>query len=129
MSRRSAPRLPGPRARAGFTLVEVVFAIVVLSVGLLALAGLGLAASRLTRGGSVQTVAASMAQARFDSIASVPCLPLRNAGTTTSPLRTFRGVRERWAVTAGSYRINLVDTLWVPGRRTPLVFRSVLPCR
>lgn len=117
------------RARRGFTLVEVVFAIVILSIGLLAIAGLGLATSRLTRGGSVQTVAATIAQARFDSIASLPCLPLRNAGTTTGAPPAFRGITERWVVTAGQYRINIVDTLRVPGRSQPLVFKNVLPCR
>jgi type IV pilus assembly protein PilV len=124
------PRRRRPaRARAGFTLVEVVFAIILLSVGLLAIASLGLATSRLTRGGSVQTVAATLAQARFDSIASLPCLPFRTAGTTTGSPPPFRGIRERWVVTAGAYRINLADTLRVPGRGTPLVYKSVLPCR
>jgi prepilin-type N-terminal cleavage/methylation domain-containing protein len=125
----SRRRTTSPGARAGFTLVEVVFAIILLSVGLLSIASLGLATSRLTRGGSVQTVAATLAQARFDSIASLPCLPFRNAGTTTGSPPAFRGIREVWVVTAAQYRIDLVDTLRVPGRSRPLVYKSVLPCR
>jgi prepilin-type N-terminal cleavage/methylation domain-containing protein len=122
---RSRPR----HARAGFTLVEVVFAVILLSIGLLAIAGLGLATSRLTRNGGTQTVAATVAQARFDSIASLPCLPFRNAGVTTGSPTAYRGIQERWVITAGLYRINIVDTLRLPGRTRPLIFKSVLPCR
>jgi prepilin-type N-terminal cleavage/methylation domain-containing protein len=64
----------GGRAGAGgFTLVEVLMAVMLLAVGLLALAGLGATALRTVRGGSTQTVAAAVAQSRFDSLASVPC--------------------------------------------------------
>ena len=116
-------------ARRGFTIVEMLFAMIVLSIGLLALAGLALATSRMTRGGSIQTVASALAQARFDSIASLPCQPLWTAGTTRGTPPAFRGIRESWVVTAGPARLNLVDTLRVPGRTRPLVYQNVLPCR
>jgi prepilin-type N-terminal cleavage/methylation domain-containing protein len=118
-----------PALRPGFTLVEVVFAIVVLAIGLLALATLGVVSSKMTRGGSVQTVASAMAQARFDSLASLPCLPLSNAGTTTGSPPDYRGITERWVVTAAPQRLNLVDTFRIPGRTRPLVYKNVLPCR
>ena len=115
--------------RRGFTIVEMLFAVILLAVGLLGVAGLGLATSRMTRGGSVQTVAATLAQARFDSIASLPCLPLAAAGTTTGAPPAFRGITERWVVKAGPQRLNLFDTIRVPGRTRPLVYQNVLPCR
>ena len=124
----------GPRARrprGGFTLVEIVFAILLLAIGLLAIAGLGIAASQTTRRGSIQTVAAAIAQSRFDSLASVPCRTLANGGATAGT-STFRGVRERWSVTNdGTSMIikRLSDSLWVPGRSRPLVYLSVIPCR
>lgn len=120
---------PPRHTRRGFTLVEVVFAIVLLSVGLLALATLGVTSSKMTRGGSVQTVASALAQARFDSLASIPCQTFVAAGTTTGRPPVYRGITERWVVTAATYRLDLQDTLTVPGRSRPLVYRNVLPCR
>lgn len=120
----------GRRGRHGFTIVEMVFAIVMLSIGLLALAGLGLATSRMTTGGGRQMSASAAAQSRFDSIASVPCATLAANGTTqTGQTTTVRGVRESWAVSDGNYVKNLVDTIWVTGRAKPLVYLSELPCR
>ena len=126
---RRRTRRSAPPARAGFTLVELVVAILMLAVGLLSLAGLALTTARLTRGGGTQTVAATLAQARFDSLASVPCRPIADAGKVSGAPKKFRGIRERWVVTDDNDRLNLIDSLWVPGRTAPLVFRSVLPCR
>jgi hypothetical protein len=42
---------------------------------------------------------------------------------------TLRGVREAWVVTDGWNVKRLADTLTVPGRATPLVYVSVIPCR
>jgi type IV pilus assembly protein PilV len=84
-------------------------------------------------GGSRQTLAASVAQARFDSLASVPCQPLLNAGTT-SGTATTRRIRETWTATAqgtgGTMNsLLLAVTLTVPGRAGALQYRSVIPCR
>jgi prepilin-type N-terminal cleavage/methylation domain-containing protein len=130
--RRTARRTARRRSaglRRGMTLVEVVFAVLVLSIGLLALAGLGLASARMTKGGGIQMSATAAAQARFDSLASLPCQTLAVTGTQTGSTQTVRGVRESWAVSSGSNVKVLVDTLWVSGRSKPLVFLSELPCR
>jgi type IV pilus assembly protein PilV len=118
-----------PRTRSGFTLVEVIAAIMLLAVGLLAIAGLGVVASKTTRRGAGQTLAAAMAQSRFDSLASVPCAVLAPGATPTKGVSTLRGVREAWVVTDGWNVKRLADTLTVPGRATPLVYVSVIPCR
>jgi hypothetical protein len=83
----------------------------------------------MTTGGGRQTSASSIAQARFDSIASLPCATLAPSGPQTGKTTAARGVRESWAVTDGSNVKNIVDTLWVTGRARPLVYLSVLPCR
>lgn len=135
MTARRSPRPPhrarrAARIRRGFTLVELVFAVLMLSIGLLSLAGLGLATSRMTLGGGRQVAASSLAQARFDSLASVPCATLAPPGypaTGRTPL--VRGVRESWAVTDGNLVKNIVDTIWVTGRAKPLVYLSLIPCR
>ena len=118
-----------PTPRRGFTIVEMVFAIVMLSIGLLSLAGLGLAPSRFTTGGSRQMAASAAAQSRFDSLASVPCALLAPSGPQTGRTTAVRGVRESWAVSDGQYVKNLVDTLWITGRTKPLVYVSEIPCR
>jgi type IV pilus assembly protein PilV len=114
--------------RAGLTIIEVVIAIIVLSVGLLALAGLGASASRTIRGGRDQTLAAAVAQSRFDSLASVPGAQLAVAAPTVGAAET-RGVRERWVVTDDRNLKRVADTVRVPGRTRPLVYISVIPCR
>lgn len=118
-----------PRGRAGFTLIEVIAAIMLLSIGLLAVAGLGVVAAKTTRKGSSQTLAAALAQSRFDSLASLPCNTLAPGTTPTKGVSTVRGVRESWVVTDDWNVKNLSDTLTVPGRAGVLVFRSVIPCR
>jgi hypothetical protein len=116
------------RERRGLTIVEVVVAILLLSVGLLSLAGLAAGTSKAIRGGGTQVVAAAVAQSRFDSLSSVPCDDLaKNA--TTSGSSTTRGVRETWAVTDGRNIKRLADTIDVPGRTKKLVYLSVIPCR
>ena len=125
----SARRTPPRHTRRGFTIVELVFAILMLSIGLLALAELGLASSRFATGGGRQMSAAAAAQSRFDSLASLPCATLATNYPQTGSTNTVRGVRESWAVSDGQYVKNLVDTIWVTGRTKPLVYLSEIPCR
>jgi type IV pilus assembly protein PilV len=125
LQRRAAPRRP----RRGFTLVEVIAAIMLLSIGLLAIAGLGVVAAKTTRRGASQTLASAMAQSRFDSLASVPCAALAPGATPTKGVSTVRGIRESWVVVDDWNVKRLSDTLTVPGRTTPLVYLSVIPCR
>ena len=119
-----------PRAadRRGFTLIEVIAAIILLTIGLLAVAGLGVVAAKTTRRGSTQTLAAAIAQSRFDSLSSLPCYTLAAAGAT-SGTATIRGVQEKWRVVDGWNVKRLTDSLTVPGRTSILVYQSVIPCR
>ena len=126
MRRRRVTRPAG--RRAGFTLIEVIAAILLLSIGLLAIAGLGVAAAKTTRRGSVQTLAAAVAQSRFDSLSSLPCAGLAATGPTTGS-STIRDITEKWRVVDGNNVKRLTDSLTVPGRTGVLVYQSVIPCR
>jgi type IV pilus modification protein PilV len=53
---------PTPRADAGFSLIEVLIAMIILSVGLLALEALGIGAARTVRRAEVQSDYAATAQ-------------------------------------------------------------------
>ena len=117
-------------ARRGFTIIEMLVAIILLAVGLVSLAALGPATMKLARGGSLQTAATAAAEARFDSLASLTCTTLAaNGSPTTGSGTPGRRIREHWVVTDGRNVKRLVDTLWVPGRTRPLVYLNVLPCR
>ena len=118
---------PGPRP--GFTLIEMMIAVMMLAIGLLSLAGLAVTSARMTTGGGRQMTASAFAQARFDSLASQPCANLAPSGPQTGRTTAVRGVRESWAVTDGNHLKNVVDTLWVTGRARPLVYLSAIPCR
>jgi prepilin-type N-terminal cleavage/methylation domain-containing protein len=122
--------MSAPRNKRGFTIIEILVAIILLAVGLVSLAALGPATMKLTKGGAVQTAATALSEARFDSLASIPCQTLAaNGSPTTGSGSRERGIREKWVVTDGYNVKRLVDTLWLPGRTRPLVYQNVLPCR
>ena len=130
MSRRSAAEAPGPRDRAGMTLVELMVALFVLGVALLALAGFSAQVTRQLAGGGRQTVAATIVQSRLDSLSSIaPCTSIVPAGATVTGSRTTRGVRESWVIRDGNNVIHVTDTVTFRGRTRPLVYESILVCR
>lgn len=79
--------------RSGFTIMELIVAIVILSIGILGLAASSGIVMRMIGGGTHQTVAANVAQARFESLRSMSC------GRITSGSATSRNVQEVWSVT------------------------------
>ena len=79
--------------RAGFTIMELIVAIVILSIGILGLAASSGIVMRMIGGGTHQTVAANVAQARFESLRSLSC------GRITSGSASNRNVQEVWSVT------------------------------
>jgi prepilin-type N-terminal cleavage/methylation domain-containing protein len=88
-SRRGARRKP----RSGFTVMELIVAIVILSIGLLGLAATSGTVMRLIGGGTHQTVAANVALARFEQLRALSC------GRVTSGSAVNRNVQEAWSVT------------------------------
>lgn len=116
------------RPRRGFTIVELIVAIMVLSVGLLALASSAGYTTRQMSSASLQTIAAQVTQSRFDSLASVSCAALPASGTVSGK-STTRGVTETWSVTDGNDVKFILDSITYKGRKKPLEYRSVIPCR
>ena len=97
------------RARRGLTLIEVIIAIIVMSIGIMGLAGTATYVATQMGGGGAQTVAAAMASRVSDSLAARRCSALV-AGS-----QTRRGVTMSWVVTDSS------RTKWVTSqvRYTP----------
>jgi prepilin-type N-terminal cleavage/methylation domain-containing protein len=93
LTRLSRPRRALRARRAGFTVLELIVAIVILSIGLLGLAATSGIVMRLIGGGTHQTVAANVALARFEQLRALSC------GRMTGGAAINRNVREVWTVT------------------------------
>lgn len=127
--RRRVHRRSMLRARRGMSLVELMVAILVLSIGLLALAGVGARVGRQVNTAGLDTNASLIVQARIDSLSSIPCdnlTALQGAPRSSTPIS---GVTETWTVTDGYNVKNISVTLTLRGRVNPMVYNTVIPCR
>ena len=118
-----------PKARRGVTLIELLIAMSILSIGLMAIAGVSGSITRSLGESRNETLAATAAMARFERIAGTQCSSL----TLNSPVTvTSRNITETWVVTSsGNNTLLITDTVtWVTRRGTRLAaFTSLLPCR
>ena len=130
MKERSSRRRRAHRAsaRRGFTIIELIVAMILLSVGILGLAGFTLVASKQVSGAALQETAALVVQSRLDSLTSVTCTGLASSGTQSGSATT-RGVTERWAVADGNDIKTITDSVSFSTRKTKLVYKSIIPCR
>ena len=123
---RTAKRRRPPRARHGFTIIELMIAIVVLSIGVLGLAGTSAMVSRMIGGAAQQTIAANVAATRFEKMRSRQCSAI------TSGTATLRGTSEAWTVSSvGTALKFVVDTVSWRGAgqsKSNLVFQSYVKC-
>ena len=112
------------RARRGFTLVELIIAIVILVVGVLGLASTAAVVMKQITASSMQTRAAMMAQSRLERLRSVPCAQMASGTATTN------GVTETWRVTVNARTATLVDVVtWAEQRvNRSVTFTSERPC-
>jgi type IV pilus modification protein PilV len=86
---------PSPRADAGFSLIEVLIAMIILSVGLLALESLGIGAARSVRRAQVQSNYSATAQSLMERtlvrIGTAPDVAIADTSYTgSSGERVFR---------------------------------------
>lgn len=112
------------RARRGFTVVELVVTIVVLTVGLLAMAANSAVIGRQMRGARVMAEAANTAQARFEVLRSRPCNAL------TGGTATVGEVTEVWTATNATRTVVVTDTVKYTTRNGLQVhaYRTSIPC-
>jgi len=112
--------------RDGFTIAEVIIAMVILSVGLLALASGSVGVVRQMRAGNQAAIAAMVAQSRMEKMRSRTCSNISTGTTTTS------GMSEKWTVTALSARVSAVaETVTYvprPGVTKKVGMNGVVPC-
>ncbi|MGI8497415.1 MAG: type IV pilus modification PilV family protein [Gemmatimonadaceae bacterium] len=122
--RSQSPR-PTRQPRRGFTIVELIVAVMIMSVGVLGLASTAAVVTRQMGGGARRALSASVAQSRFETLRSTPCAYILT-GTASS-----RGITESWVATsAGNRQFTVSDTVTFPnprGVRTQ-VYRSYVRC-
>ena len=118
---------PAPR-RDGFTLVEVMVAIVILSIGVLGLAATAGVVVRQMTGAVHQSVAANVAYSRMERIRTGSCVAMKDS----SGAATTRNVSEKWTIvgTAGSHSLIVYDTITykVRGKLRTQAFITEYPC-
>jgi Tfp pilus assembly protein PilV len=129
MTRRAPRRRRGfPRNRKGLSIIEVIIAMIVLTFGLLGMAGFSLTVTKQFKSSTKQEAAALMVQSRIDSVASIRCQALAPSGTQYGTV-TSLGVTEKWSIADGNDIKILTDTVTFSPRTMPLVYRSIIPCR
>lgn len=98
----------------GFSLVEVIAAMVILTVGVLGLAASAAAVGRLTTEGARMSGAANAASSRFEQLRAMTCTAMAD-GSGTHP----GGYSLAWRVVAsGSLRTITLTVSYSNGRQT-----------
>jgi type IV pilus modification protein PilV len=112
------------RARRGFTLAELLVALMVFSVGALALAATSANVIRMMTASKNRTQAADVAQARFERMRSQPCSMHTTDSTTT------RGVAESWQTVSLSRAddVTVRVRFYASGALQTRLYRTFLPC-
>ena len=93
-----------PRRRAGFTVVEAIVAVVMLAVGVLALASSSSLLIRNMSSGSRRAVAAAMMTERLERFRSYTSC--KGIDTTIVPTVPKRGLRETWTLDKSSFGVR-----------------------
>jgi type IV pilus modification protein PilV len=112
------------RGRSGFTIVELLVAMMIFCVGVLAMASTTARTINLLASGQARTVAASVAENRFERLRGVPCAAHRSDSATT------RGIKERWTVVslARVDDVTVTVTFAADHGIKSQVYRSFLSC-
>lgn len=126
-----AGRTPAPAGnRRGMTILEVLVAVILLSVGLLALAGVAGGVGTMMRGGDAQTTTAMAVQTGLEQLAATGnCRSLVASGATRDSTVVIQGVTIHKRLQGLHNVIAVRDSVQLPGRARPLIYRSMIPCR
>ena len=117
--------------RRGFTLVEVMVAIVILSIGILGLAATAGVVVRQMTGAVHQSVASTIAYSRMERIRAGNCVAMKDSSGPAAGVVT-RNVTEFWKITGtpGSHMLLVSDSIvyMVRGQKKWQKFNSEYPC-
>ena len=102
--RRQCVSRPQRSARRGFSLIELLIALVLLEIGLLALVGMAAASARETNGSRREATALSVAWARLERAASLTC-----RGSNSEVFPNLRGLTESYTETVGPNQTRVIS--------------------
>jgi Tfp pilus assembly protein PilV len=114
--------------RPGFTLAELLVAVVLANVGLLALVGGSAALVRRHSAIRAQGIAAEVAASRIELLASGSC---DATAAATGAASRADGISERWSIAPAVNRTReAADSVsyWSAGERKVVVVRTRVPC-
>lgn len=120
-----AETAPASGTRAGFTLVELLVALMIFAVGMLGLAATAGSVTRMMGGAKRQTIAAQVAQSRIERLRATPCT------TLTSGSETVRGITNTWTVSPVARGVNVTDSVVFAtsrGKTRTRVYKTTLSC-
>lgn len=110
----------------GFTIVEVIVAVLVLSIGLLGLASTAALTTRMIGQGQRYSEASAMATRQFETLRSRPCAAVVNGTEADGPFVAT------WTVTdlaAGKAKaVQVVVRSPMAGRERADTFSTTIPC-
>jgi len=110
-------------ARSGFTIVEVLVALVIISIGVLALASTAAVVARQMGASARLSTAASLGQSRLERLASAAsCSALRGGTATTG------GIEERWSVGVAGAVAVVTDVIRIAPGAPPITFETTVRC-
>ena len=102
------------RSESGFTVVEVIIAVMVLTVGLLGLVTTGALVTRMIGRGQRSAVAGNFAQQRLERLRTAACIPAQRVSGAENLMRGSTAVASnvwRFTLVAGTtWRIDLTTT-------------------
>jgi prepilin-type N-terminal cleavage/methylation domain-containing protein len=117
------------RPRRGTTMIELVVALMILSVGMLSLTSGAVLLSRLMNGGAIQSRVATTANSRMEKIRATSCASI------SSGADTVRGIVSRWTTqpitfigTRRGVGVNLVLTYQTSRGNRTQTFQTIVPC-
>ena len=111
------------RARAGFTLIETVFAIFIFSVGALGFAATATVMVRSLAVAAARERSARIASARLETLRSLPC-----GGQSGSELT--QGFQSAWTVVPANSGVSIVEqvTYSAAGATRTDTYKAIVPC-
>ena len=124
MCNRSAAPAPAT-SRGGFTIVELMVAMMVFGIGVLGLAATTATVARLMGSASRQTMAAAVAQSRIEKLRSTACASLASGS------ETVRGINSTWTVIVATRGDSITETVTFPigrGRTRTRVYKTMVTC-
>ena len=113
-----------PRARSGFTLAELLVALMIFTVGALAMVATSANVMTLITASKNRTLAAAVAEASFERMRSQPCSTHLSDSTTTRGVGVNTTVVPLVRADDVTVRVSFISNRRVATR----VYRSFLPC-